>query len=65
MEVTELKNDGLERQYKVVVPVSELENRLNARLGEMAKNARIPGFRPGKVPVSHLRKLYGQQVMAE
>ncbi len=65
MEVTELKNEGLERQYKVVVPVGELEARLNARLGEMAKNARIPGFRPGKVPVSHLRKLYGQQVMAE
>ncbi len=65
MDVTELKNEGLKRQLKVVVPAADLEARLSARLKEMAKNARIPGFRPGKVPVAHLRRLYGQQVMAE
>ena len=65
MDVTELKNEGLKRRLKVVVPAADLETRLSARLADMAKNARIPGFRPGKVPVAHLRKLYGQQVMAE
>ncbi len=65
MEATELLNEGLKRQYKVVVPASELEKRLDARLAEMAKTARLPGFRPGKVPVKHLKRLYGRQVMAE
>ncbi len=65
MDITEVKNEGLKRQLKVVVPAADLESRLSTRLADMAKNARIPGFRPGKVPVAHLRKLYGQQVMAE
>ena len=65
MEATELLNEGLKRQYKVVVPASELESKLDARLAEMAKTVRLPGFRPGKVPVKHLKRLYGRQVMAE
>ncbi|HFB99154.1 MAG TPA: trigger factor, partial [Bryobacterales bacterium] len=65
MDATEVKNEGLERKIKVTVPAADLEEKLTARLADMAKNARIPGFRPGKVPVAHLRKLYGQQAMAE
>ncbi len=65
MEATELLNEGLKRQYKVVVPASELESKLDARLAEMARTVRLPGFRPGKVPVKHLKRLYGRQVMAE
>lgn len=65
MEATELLNEGLKRQYRVVVPAAELEKRLDAKLAEMAKTVRLPGFRPGKVPVKHLKRLYGRQVMAE
>ncbi len=65
MEAQEILNEGLKRQYKVTVPAAELAGRLDSRLAEMAKNARIPGFRPGKVPVKHLKRLYGKQVMAE
>ncbi len=65
MEAQEILNEGLKRQYKVTVPAAELASRLDTRLAEMAKNARLPGFRPGKVPVKHLKRLYGKQVMAE
>ena len=51
MQVTETTNEGLKRAYKVVVPAADIEKKLRARLGEIAKSARMPGFRPGKVPV--------------
>lgn len=65
MQVTETLNDGLKRELKVVIPAAQLEQRMMTRLGEMAASARIPGFRPGKVPVNHLKKIYGKSVMAE
>ena len=65
MDVTELKNEGLAREFKVVIPAADLQAKLDTRLEELARNARIPGFRPGKVPVAHIRKLYGRQAMAE
>lgn len=65
MQVTETLNEGLKRELKVVVPAVQLEARLSQRLVDMSKQAKIRGFRPGKVPVNHLRKLYGKSVMAE
>ncbi|HFA60240.1 MAG TPA: trigger factor, partial [Rhodospirillales bacterium] len=65
MEAKELLNEGLKRQYRVVIPAEELTRRLDARLSEMARTARLPGFRPGKVPVAHLKRLYGRQMMGE
>jgi trigger factor len=65
MQVTELSNDGLKREYKVVVPFAEIEGRVSARLTELSKTIRMPGFRPGKVPVSLLKKQYGRSVMGE
>ncbi len=65
MQVTEINNEGLKRAYKVVVPAADIEEKLTARLGEIAKSARLPGFRPGKVPVSLLKKTYGNAVMGE
>ena len=65
MQVTENQNEGLKRELKVVFAADELEGRLMERLNELKAQARINGFRPGKVPVSHLRKLYGRSVMAE
>ena len=65
MEVTETLNEGLKRELKVVVPATTLEQSLADKLAEFARTANIPGFRPGKVPVSHLRKVHGKAAMAE
>jgi len=65
MNVTETSVEGLRRQLKVVIGAAELEQRLSARLDELKGRARIKGFRPGRVPKEHLRKVYGRSVMAE
>jgi trigger factor len=65
MQVTELTAEGLKREYKVVVPASEIETRVTERLEELKQKIRMPGFRPGKVPVSLLKKQYGRSVMGE
>ena len=65
MQVTETLSEGLKREYKVVVPAAELDAKVNARLDELKGQVRINGFRPGKVPVSHLKRLYGRSAMAE
>jgi trigger factor len=65
MQVTELSAEGLKREYKVVVPADEIESRVAKRLDELRQTIRMPGFRPGKVPVSLLRKQYGRSVMGE
>lgn len=65
MQVIETLSDGLKREFKVVVPADELGERLVQRLTSLKDEVRIKGFRPGKVPVNHLRKLYGRSAMAE
>ena len=65
MQVTETLSEGLKREFKVVVPASELDSRLVAKLEEIKGTANIKGFRPGKVPVQHLRRLVGRQTMSE
>ncbi len=65
MQVTETLSEGLKREYKVVVPAAELDAKVNARLDELKTRVRINGFRPGKVPVAHLKRMYGRATMAE
>jgi trigger factor len=65
MQVTETLSEGLKREYKVVVPASELDAKVNERLDELKTRVRINGFRPGKVPVAHLKRMYGRATMAE
>ena len=65
MQVTETVADGLKREFKIVVPAAELDQRLVERLNTMKSEIRLKGFRPGKVPISHLRRLYGRSTMAE
>jgi trigger factor len=65
MDVTETNTDGLKREFKVVVPASELDARLNDRLTQLKDRVQLRGFRPGKVPVAHLKRLYGKSAMAE
>src|SRR5690606_24592512 len=65
MQVTVTSADGLKRELKVQVPVKDLEARVGQKLDELKNTIRLKGFRPGKVPVAHLRKTYGKQVMSE
>ena len=65
MDVTETKVEGLKREFKIAVPAAEIEEQLASRLKELANTVTIPGFRPGKAPVSLLRKKYGPSVMGE
>ena len=65
MEFTETKAEGLKREFKIAVPAAEIEADLAGRLKELARTVKMPGFRPGKVPVSLLRKKYGPSVMGE
>jgi trigger factor len=65
MEVRETLTDGLKREFQVQVPAADLEARVTERLGELKDRVQLRGFRPGKVPVTHLKKIYGKAVMAE
>jgi trigger factor len=65
MEVTETAAAGLKREYRVVFPATDLEARVNERLDDLKTRVQLKGFRPGKVPVAHLRRLYGKSAMAE
>jgi trigger factor len=65
MQVTETLSEGLKREFQVVVPAAELDAKVNARLDELKSRVRLDGFRPGKVPVAHLKRVYGRSAMAE
>jgi trigger factor len=65
MQVTETLSQGLKREFKVVIPAKDLAERLEGQLVEMKDKVRINGFRPGKVPMGHLKRVYGRSVMAE
>lgn len=65
MQVTETLSDGLKREFTVVVPETEISDKREKRLAELSKTMQLPGFRPGKVPMSMLRKRYGEAVTAE
>ena len=65
MQVTETSATGLKREFRVVVPATDLEARVNERLDDLKGRVQLRGFRPGKVPVAHLRRLYGKAAMAE
>ena len=65
MQVTETARDGLKRTLQVVVGKAELGERFSERLDELKDRVQIKGFRRGKVPVEHLKKLYGKSLMQE
>jgi trigger factor len=65
MQVTETLSDGLKRGFTVVVPEPELAAKREKRLAELGRTMQLPGFRPGKVPMSMVRKRYGAAVAAE
>jgi trigger factor len=65
MQVTETLNEGLKRKLSVTIPAGDLVTRLDAKLDELKGKVAIKGFRPGKVPAAHLKKVYGRSAMSE
>ena len=65
MQVTETLSEGLKRGYSVVVPMADVESKRTAKLTEIGKTVRLPGFRPGKVPMTVVRQRYGSAIMTE
>jgi trigger factor len=65
MQVTETLTEGLKREFSVVVSAADLQAKADERLEALKGQVRLNGFRPGKVPVAHLKRLYGRSAMAE
>jgi len=65
MQVTETLSEGLKRGYAVVVPMADMESKRTAKLAEVGKTVRLPGFRPGKVPLTVVRQRYGSAINSE
>ncbi len=65
MQITETNAEGLKREFKVVVASGDIEQKVADKLVEIGRSVRLPGFRPGKVPMQVLRKRYGASIMGE
>ena len=65
MQISETVSQDLHKQFTVTVAASELDSRVNARLEEMKGRVNLKGFRPGKAPVSFLKKQFGKSIMGE
>ena len=65
MQVTETSAEGLKREFRIVVPAGELEEKVTSRLGEIGQTINLPGFRRGKVPMQILRRRFGTSVLGE
>ena len=65
MQVTETLVEGLKHEFQINVPAADIEAKADAKLSEMKDKVKLNGFRPGKVPVAHLKRMYGRSVMAE
>jgi len=65
MNVTETKSEGLSREFRVTIPKGELAAKLNDKITEMQPKMSLKGFRPGKVPAAHIKKMYGKSIMGD
>lgn len=65
MQITETSAEGLRRDYKVVITTQDIDSRVQTRLIEVGKTVKMPGFRPGKVPMPILKQRYGMSVLGE
>lgn len=65
MNVIETTAEGLKRAYQITVPAADVDDKITAKLKELAKTVQLPGFRPGKAPVPILRKRFGKAVLGE
>ena len=65
MQIEEIEAKGLSRTYEVKISKEALSEKLDAKIKEMQPQVSLKGFRPGKVPTSHIRKMFGQSIMKD
>ena len=65
MHSVETENQGLKRAYKLTIPASEIDSKIDREIKRLAPQIRMPGFRPGKVPPNLIRKMHGEQIHSE
>ncbi|MGE0747299.1 MAG: trigger factor [Rhodospirillales bacterium] len=65
MQITETNTEGLKREFRVVVPAGDIDAKMDGRLRELSGSVNMPGFRPGKVPMTLIKKRYGPSVRGE
>ncbi len=65
MQITQTKQEDLKREFTVTMSAEEIDQKINERLSELGKTVKMPGFRPGKVPLKLLKSKYGKAVMGE
>jgi len=65
MQITKTLSEGLKRGFEVIVPVQEVEKKLKTRLEEIGKKIKVPGFRPGKIPLSLLEQRYKTEALSD
>jgi trigger factor len=65
MRIAETLNEGLKREYSVTIPAKDLNAKIDAQVANVAKQIRMPGFRPGKVPLNLVRKMHGESLRQE
>jgi trigger factor len=65
MKITETLNEGLKREYAIVVAAADLDKKLDQQVADVAKKIRMPGFRPGKVPLNLVKKMHGKSMTGD
>lgn len=65
MDVTEVKSEGLSRSFSIRIPASDLSEKLDAKIEEIRPQMQLKGFRPGKVPAMHVKRMYGKSIMSD
>lgn len=65
IQIVEKSGEGLSRVYGVTVPMADLQQKLNAKITELQPQMNLKGFRPGKVPAAHVKRMYGKSLMGE
>ena len=65
MQVTETKSEGLSRAFSITIPAVELSEKLDSKIEEIRPQMKLKGFRPGKVPAAHVKKMYGKSIMGD
>jgi trigger factor len=65
MQIKQVKQDGLHHEFEITISANDIDARVDSRLQEVGKTMKLPGFRPGKVPLDILKKRYGKAIMGE
>jgi len=65
MQVTEKVSEGLSRTFEIVIPSKDVQTRLDAKINEIRPQVRLKGFRPGKVPAAHIKKVFGESILGD